>query len=96
MDATLKAYIDFKDFGAQNISRKERKNRDYIARPQNNAHKQQNKIMKESSSLFLSLRRNFSDAELSLYEQQGREEESSRTFLIWKSLKQQDKMQPIF
>lgn len=42
MDATLKAYIDFNDFGAQNISRK-MKNRDYIARPQNNAHKQQNR-----------------------------------------------------
>lgn len=72
MDATLKAYIDFKDFGAQNINRKEEKIE--ITLPDPKIMLTSSKIDHEGVKLFVSLtRRNFSDAELSLYEQQGRE-----------------------
>ena len=72
MDATLKAYIDFKDFGAQNISRKKEKIE--ITLPDPKIMLTSSKIDHEGAKQFVSLtRRNFSDAELSLYEQQGRE-----------------------
>lgn len=72
MDATLKAYIDFKDFGAQNINRKEGKIE--ITLPDPKIMLTSSKIDHEGVKQFVSLtRRNFSDAELSLYEQQGRE-----------------------
>lgn len=72
MDATLKAYIDFKDFGAQNISRKKEKIE--ITLPDPKIMLTSSKIDHEGVKQFVSLtRRNFSDAELSLYEQQGRE-----------------------
>lgn len=72
MDATLKAYIDFKDFGAQNINRKEEKIE--ITLPDPKIMLTSSKIDHEGVKQFVSLtRRNFSDAELSLYEQQGRE-----------------------
>ena len=72
MDATLKAYIDFKDFGAQNINRKEGKIE--ITLPDPKIMLTSSKIEHEGVKQFVSLtRRNFSDAELSLYEQQGRE-----------------------
>lgn len=72
MDATLKAYIDFKDFGAQNINRKEEKIE--ITLPDPKIMLTSSKIDHEGVKQFVSLtRRNFSDAELCLYEQQGRE-----------------------
>lgn len=72
MDATLKAYIDFKDFGAQNVNRKEEKIE--ITLPDPKIMLTSSKIDQEGVKQFVSLtRRNFSDAELSLYEQQGRE-----------------------
>ena len=72
MDATLKAYIDFKDFGAQNVNRKEEKIE--ITLPDPKIMLTSSKIDHEGVKQFVSLtRRNFSDAELSLYEQQGRE-----------------------
>lgn len=72
MDATLKAYIDFNDFGAQNINRKEEKIE--ITLPDPKIMLTSSKIDHEGVKQFVSLtRRNFSDAELSLYEQQGRE-----------------------
>lgn len=72
VDATLKAYIDFKDFGAQNINRKEEKIE--ITLPDPKIMLTSSKIDHEGVKQFVSLtRRNFSDAELSLYEQQGRE-----------------------
>ena len=72
MDATLKAYIDFKDFGAQNINRKEEKIE--ITLPDPKIMLTSSKIDHEGVKQFVSLtRRNFNDAELSLYEQQGRE-----------------------
>ena len=72
MDATLKAYIDFKDFGAQNISRKKEKIE--ITLPDPKIMLTSSKIDHEGVKQFVSLtRRNFSDAELSLYEQLGRE-----------------------
>ena len=67
MDATLKAYIDFK-----NINRKEEKIE--ITVPDPKIMLTSSKIDHEGVKQFVSLtRRNFSDAELSLYEQQGRE-----------------------
>ena len=72
MDATLKAYIDFKDFGAQNVNRKEEKIE--ITLPDPKIMLTSSKIDHEGVKQFVSLtRRNFNDAELSLYEQQGRE-----------------------
>ena len=64
--------IDFKDFGAQNINRKEEKIE--ITLPDPKIILTSSKIDHEGVKQFVSLtRRNFSDAELSLYEQQGRE-----------------------
>ena len=62
MDATLKAYIDFKEEKIE------------ITLPDPKIILTSSKIDHEGVKQFVSLtRRNFSDAELSLYEQQGRE-----------------------
>lgn len=72
MDATIKAYIDFKDFSAKNVSRYG--NKIEIVLPDPKVMLTSSKIDHEGVRQFVSLtRRNFSDAELSKYEQQGRE-----------------------
>ena len=72
MDATLKAYIDFEDFSEKNISRDGKKITIYLPDP---------KVMLTSSKInqrhikeYVGLTRShFTDAEMTAYEQQGRE-----------------------
>lgn len=72
MDATIKAYIDFKDFSSKNINRKGEKIE--ITLPDPKVMLTSSKIDHEDVKQYVSLtRHNFSDAELSQYEQQGRE-----------------------
>ncbi len=72
MDATLKAYIDFKDFSAKNVNRKGGKIE--IILPDPKVMLTGSKIDHEGIKQFVSFTRsNFSDAELTQYEQQGRE-----------------------
>ena len=72
MDATLKGYIDFSDFSAENV----RREGDHITitLPDPKVMLTATKIDQENMRQYVSLwRSNFSDAELSSYEQQGRE-----------------------
>ena len=72
MDATVKAYVDFKDFSAKNVSRHGGKIE--IILPDPKVTLTATKIDHDGVKQFVSLaRRNFSDEELSRYEQQGRE-----------------------
>lgn len=72
MDATLKGYIDFSDFSAENV----RREGDHITitLPDPKVMLTATKIDQQNMRQYVSLwRSNFSDAELSSYEQQGRE-----------------------
>lgn len=72
MDATLKAYVDFTDFSAVNVKRQGEKIE--IVLPDPKVMLTSSKIDHDSVKQFVSLtRRNFNDAELTQYEQQGRE-----------------------
>lgn len=72
MDATLKAYVDFKDFSAKNVNRKGEKIE--IILPDPKVMLTSSKIDHEGVKQYVSFTRsNFSDAELAQYEQQGRE-----------------------
>lgn len=71
MDATLKAYIDFKDFGKKNVRRQGEKIE--IILPDPKVVLTSSKIDHEGTKKFVALTRsNFSDEELSSYEQEGR------------------------
>ena len=70
MDATLKAYIDFKGFNEKNVRRQGEKIE--IILPDPKVVLTSSKIDHEGIKKFVSLtRRNFSDEELSSYEQEG-------------------------
>lgn len=72
MDATIKAYIDFKDFSDKNINRHGEKIE--VILPDPKVTLTSSKIDHEGIRQFVSLTRsNFSDAELTELEQQGRE-----------------------
>ena len=72
VDATIKAYIDFKDFSTKNVNRRGEKIE--IILPDPKVMLTGSKIDHEGIKQFVSFTRsNFSDAELSQYEQQGRE-----------------------
>jgi hypothetical protein len=72
MDATLKGYIDFADFSEQNVSREA--DRITITLPNPKVMLTATKVDQENMRQYVSLMRsNFSDAELSSFEQQGRE-----------------------
>jgi hypothetical protein len=72
MDATLKGYIDFADFSEQNVSCEA--NRITITLPNPKVMLTATKVDQENMRQYVSLMRsNFSDAELSSFEQQGRE-----------------------
>lgn len=72
MDATLKGYIDFADFSEQNVSREA--NHITITLPNPKVMLTATKVDQENMRQYVSLMRsNFSDAELSSFEQQGRE-----------------------
>ena len=72
MNITLKAYIDFKDFSAKNVSRKGDKIE--IILPDPKVTLTSSKIDHDGVKQFVSFARsNYSDAELSGFEQQGRE-----------------------
>jgi len=72
MNATIKAYVDFKDFSAKNIQRKGEKIE--IILPDPKLVLTSSKIDHSKVKQYVSLTRsNFSDAELSEMEQQGRE-----------------------
>ena len=72
MDATLKAYIDFQNFSAKNVKR--HGNKIEIILPDPKVVLTSSKIDHEGVKQFVSFtRRNFSDAELSRLEQQGRQ-----------------------
>ena len=72
MDASLKAYVDFKDFSSKNINRKG--NKIEIILPDPKVMLTSSKIDHQGVKQFVSLTRsNFSDAELTQFEQQGRE-----------------------
>lgn len=72
MNATLKGYIDFADFSEQNVSREG--NRITITLPNPKVMLTATKVDQENMRQYVSLMRsNFSDAELSSFEQQGRE-----------------------
>lgn len=72
MDATLKAYVDFSGFSAKNVNRQGDKIE--IILPDPKVMLTSSKINHEGVRQFVSLtRRNYSDAELSQFEQQGRE-----------------------
>lgn len=72
MDATIKAYVDFKDFSSKNVSRKG--NKIEIILPDPKLVLTSSKIDHQGIKQFVSLARsNFSDAELTQFEQQGRE-----------------------
>ena len=71
IDATLKAYIDFKDFSEKNVRRQGKKIE--IILPDPKVVLTSSKIDHEETKKFVSLTRsNFSDEELSSYEQEGR------------------------
>ena len=71
MDATLKAYVDFKDFSSKNVNRNGEKIE--IILPDPKVMLTSSKIGHEEIKQYVSLtRKNFSDAELATYEQQGR------------------------
>ncbi len=71
VDATIKAYIDFKDFSTKNVNRRGEKIE--IILPDPKVMLTGSKIDHEGIKQFVSFTRsNFSDAELSQYEQQGR------------------------
>lgn len=72
IDATIKAYIDFNDFSEKNIRRNG--NRIEIILPTPHIQLTATKVSHtEIKKYVATLRRNFSDEELSNYEQQGRE-----------------------
>ena len=72
MDANLKAYVDFKDFSSKNVNRKG--NKIEIILPDPKVVLTSSKIDHQGIKQFVSLARsNFSDAELTQFEQQGRE-----------------------
>ncbi len=72
MDATLKAYIDFSQFSEQNIERNGEKIT--IVLPDPKVILTSSKIDQKNVKQFVTLARaNFSDAEMTSYEQQGRE-----------------------
>lgn len=72
MDATLKAYIDFSQFSEKNVERSG--DRITIVLPDPNVVLTSSKIDQKSVREFVALSRShFSDAEMSSYEQQGRE-----------------------
>lgn len=72
MDATMKAYVDFGDFSAQNVKRNGEKLE--IILPDPHVELSSTKIShNEIKSYVALLRQNFSDKELSDYEHQGRE-----------------------
>ena len=72
MDATLKAYVDFSGFSAKNVNRQG--NKIEIILPDPKVMLTSSKINHEGVRQFVSLtRKNYSDAELSQFEQQGRE-----------------------
>lgn len=72
MDATLKAYIDFADFSASQISREG--DRITVTLPDPRVVMTESKIDQEGIREYVALMRShFSDRELSAYEQQGRE-----------------------
>lgn len=72
MDATLKAYVDFTDFSAINVKRQGEKIE--IILPDPKVMLTSSKIDHDGVRQYVSLtRRNFNDAELTQYEQQGRE-----------------------
>lgn len=72
MDATIKAYIDFQDFSAKNVSRKAEKIE--IILPDPKLQLTSSKIDHKGTKQYVSLARsNYSDAELSKLEQQGRQ-----------------------
>lgn len=72
MDATLKAYIDFSDFNKENINKQGDKIIIYLPDPKVviTSSKINQKEIKQYVSL---MRSNFSDQEMTSYEQQGRE-----------------------
>lgn len=71
VDATIKAYIDFKDFSTKNVNRRGEKIE--IILPDPKVMLTGSKIDHDGIKQFVSFTRcNFSDAELSQYEQQGR------------------------
>ena len=85
MDATLKAYVDFKDFSQKNVSRKGDKIE--IILPDPKVMLTSSKIDHDGVKQYVAFtRRNFSDAELSQYEQQGREGMTSPTWTSWRRL----------
>lgn len=72
MDATLKAYIDFSGFSAANIEREG--NKITILLPDPKVELTSSKVNQQEIRSYVGLMRaGFSDAELSSYEQQGRE-----------------------
>jgi len=72
MDATLKAYIDFSQFSEQNIERNGEKIT--VVLPDPKVILTSSKIDQKNVKQFVALARaNFSDAEMTSYEQQGRE-----------------------
>ena len=72
MDATLKGYIDFSDFSEKNVERNGRKIT--IVLPDPKVELTSSKINQEEIRTFVGLvRAGFSDAEMTRYEQQGRE-----------------------
>ena len=72
MDATLKAYIDFKGFNEKNVRRQGEKIE--IILPDPKVVLTSSKIDHEGIKKFVSLTRsNFSDEELTIYERQGRQ-----------------------
>lgn len=72
MNATLKAYVDFKDFSPKNVNRNGEKIE--IILPDPKVMLTSSKIEHEEIKQYVSItRKNFSDAELATYEQQGRE-----------------------
>lgn len=71
MDATVKAYIDFKNFSEKNVNRRGEKIEIILPDPQ--FVLANSKIDHEGVKQFVSLTRsNFTDAELAKYEEQGR------------------------
>lgn len=72
MDATLKAYIDFQGFSSKNVSRHGEKIEIILPNPKVTITS--SKIDHDGVKQFVSITRsNFSDTELTQYEQQGRE-----------------------
>ena len=72
MNATLKAYVDFSNFGSANVKRNGEKIT--ITLPDPTIIMTSTKITHKDVKQYVALtRRNFSDAELTAYEQQGRQ-----------------------